>query len=749
MRFALLLCLVAIASYASANAPLAAQQAAVQGIITNADTGEPLEGASVVLEVAGEQVRSTLADRNGFYQIGNIAPGPYTLRARYLGYAELVESLLLEAGEGLTRSIRLQPDPLLLEGVTVRPRTGAVRRELARQRITPGNIRLVPVPAASRDLAAYLQTLPGVVTTGDRGGQMFIRGGTHTENLALMDGLLIYQPFHILGFFSAFPEELISSVDFYAGGYGARYSGRTSSVLDVRMRDGNRNEYAGTGSVSPFVAEAVLEGPMWPGRMSFLASARRSLLEETSPTILGETQPLAFESQFAKLTLFGAGDSRCSAMFMHTDDRGRLDSEDPVSRVSWENLAFGGRCVDALEGTHRLVDVTFGFSRVRNAAVTRGASEFFADTRRQQLKVSTTDLFRGVPYEFGAFVHLDEWRNDVAELFSRQVQIWPESRWEAGSYVETELRFGDRIRVLPGAVLVLSSKVGVEPRVRASWQPLGRDTEELSASLGLYRQGMAGISDTRDAGSVFVAWSRVPEGGWTSALHAILGWQQSLSPTFSWSFEGYLKRIHDVPVPIWQTTAQFNTDLALANGRVYGADLRLEYNGPRLYGFVGYGYGWTQYEAAQDLFSLWFGEPVQRYHPPHDRRHQINAVASLDVGGFTVGTRWQLGSGLPFTRPIGFDEWFDFRDRLDDVHLRHGTTRVILDKPYQGRLPLIHRLDLSVNRTFQLPFGNMEIQAGAINLYDQTNIFFYDVYTHRRVDQLPFAPYASLRLEAT
>jgi hypothetical protein len=120
----------------------------------------------------------------------------------------------------------------------------------------------------------------------------------------------------------------------------------------------------------------------------------------------------------------------------------------------------------------------------------------------------------------------------------------------------------------------------------------------------------------------------------------------------------------------------------------------------------------------------------------------------LDVGGFTVGTRWQLGSGLPFTQPIGFDEAFDFRQRLDDVHLRHGTTRVRLDQPYQGRMPLIHRLDVSVNRTFQLPFGNMEIQAGAISLYDQTNIYYYDVYAHRRVDQLPFAPYASLRLEA-
>jgi hypothetical protein len=188
-----------------------------------------------------------------------------------------------------------------------------------------------------------------------------------------MDGLLIYQPFHILGFFSAFPEDLVSSVDFYAGGFGARYSGRTSSVLDVRMRDGNRNAYAGTGSVSPFVAEMVAEGPMSQGQMSFLVSARQAVLEETSGTLLGKTQPLSFESQFAKMSFFGAGDARCSAMVMHTNDRGRLDVEDDVSRVAWENLAFGGRCVDALEGTHRLVDFTFGFSRVRNTAVTRNA----------------------------------------------------------------------------------------------------------------------------------------------------------------------------------------------------------------------------------------------------------------------------------------------------------------------------------------------------------------------------------------
>src|SRR5690606_35192440 len=113
----------------------------------------------------------------------------------------------------------------------------------------------------SGDLATYLQTLPGVVTTGDRGGQLFVRGGTPAENLALVDGIPIYQPFHILGFFSVFPEDLVSSVDFYAGGFGARYSGRTSSVLDVQMRDGNPNKLSGAGSISPFLAEVLAEGP--------------------------------------------------------------------------------------------------------------------------------------------------------------------------------------------------------------------------------------------------------------------------------------------------------------------------------------------------------------------------------------------------------------------------------------------------------------------------------------------------------
>jgi hypothetical protein len=314
-------------------------------------------------------------------------------------------------------------------------------------------------------------------------------------------------------------------------------------------------------------------------------------------------------------------------------------------------------------------------------------------------------------------------------------------------YVEPALRIGKRAEVRPGLVLTASPRPGVEPRVRASWRPFGRASEELQGALGLYRQDLMGLSDMRDVGSVFTAWTATPDEVPIEAVHAMLGWQQSLGAV-RWSTGVYAKRLRSIPVPLWRGVARFTTRLGRADGQAYGADLRLEYSGPHFYGFVGYGYGWTQYEASQAEFSTWFGEPVQRYHPPQDRRHQVNAVASFDVGGFQASARWQFGTGLPFTRPLGFDDAFDYSQHLYDVSAIIGTPRIVLDRPFTGRLPMMHRLDVSVERGFDLPLGRLTAQVGVINAYDRRNMFYYDLFTGRRVDQLPLAPYASVTLRS-
>jgi hypothetical protein len=158
-------------------------------------------------------------------------------------------------------------------------------------------------------------------------------------------------------------------------------------------------------------------------------------------------------------------------------------------------------------------------------------------------------------------------------------------------------------------------------------------------------------------------------------------------------------------------------------------------------------FSWTKYRSAQDNFNVWFGSPVQSYHPGHDRRHQINSMASLYLGKYTVGIRWQMGTGLPFTRQMGHDGVFMFDEGLPNIKTDYGTPRVILDKPFKGRTPTYHRLDISLEREFEFNFGSLIVQAGAINTYNRVNLFYYDVFTQRRIDQLPFAPYGSLKME--
>lgn len=728
---------------------LQAQTVSLQGIVTDERSGQVLEGANILLISDEEPVRGAATDRNGFYQLAAIPAGEYLVRITYVGYRIYEEVLQLGDIERVTLSVTLTPDEALLEEVVIAPDGGASRREAGRQRISRADMRRVPAPAAGGDLASYLQAMPGVVATGDRGGQLYIRGGTPSQNAILMDGAVIYQPFHMIGFFSAFPEELVSGTDFYAGGFGPRYSDRISSVMDIRMRDGDRNRFQGSASLSPFVAEVVTEGPIARERSAWIASMRHSMIEQSGDWLLGREQPIHFESQYLRVSQVAAGDSRCSALAMRTYDRGRLDPE-LDDTFSWTNFVLSGRCQLLPEGSGMFIELNSGVSHMGNRMRTTDISELTSDITRVNLDATLTQFLGNVQLDYGMATHMKFMNYELSDLFElprERVNIL----FGVGVHFQARIPLGDRAWIEPGSALALypgEFDPSLEPRLRFSWQPFGRETEELSAAAGIYRQALTGITDMRDAGAAFIAWLPAPVGGsQMEAVHALLGWRQQLGGGFQFSVEGYRKWLRNQPVTTWSTLAQFNTNLALADGTVYGGDIRLEYNSRRFYGMIGYGYSRTEYESSQEHFGTWFGEPVQRYHPVHDQRHQIQALSSLDLGPFTFNARWQLGTGFPFTRPMGFDEFIAFDERLPDVRDEYGITRLIMDRPFDGRLPAYHRLDLSLERSFDFPGARLNLEAGAINSYNRRNLFYFDVYTQRRIDQLPFAPYLSVKLQ--
>ncbi|MDX1639944.1 MAG: TonB-dependent receptor, partial [Balneolaceae bacterium] len=346
-----------------------AQDASLQGIITDYATGQPLYGANVALRsVSGDQeVFGTAADGDGFYRVGSIDPGTYALRISYVGYRTYHDTLEFQPGASRTVNAALEPGGAQMGEVVVEQSKGAAWREEGRQRITPVELNRVPSPAAG-DLATYLQTLPGVVSMGDRGGQVYIRGGTPTQNLVLVDGAMVYRPTHIVGFFSPFPENLVSGVDFYAGGFGPRYNSRISSVMDIQMRYGDRFHTSGSASLSPFAGEVLAEGPIIEGESSWMLSVRNSLIEQTSGSWYPvKKQPLKFGSQFFKASQIGTS-SRCSAMFMNTYDRGRIDFE-VDDTIKWRNLILGGRCVALPENSRTLMDTNVNLSWFSNSRV--------------------------------------------------------------------------------------------------------------------------------------------------------------------------------------------------------------------------------------------------------------------------------------------------------------------------------------------------------------------------------------------
>ncbi|MEX1213013.1 MAG: carboxypeptidase regulatory-like domain-containing protein [Balneolaceae bacterium] len=724
-------------------------QAALQGIVSDATSGNILDGANVTLsEVDGDRFYGAATNRNGLYQIGGIAPGRYELRVTYVGYEAITENVQFEPEERANRSFDLEPDEGMLDEVVVAPRGGASRREVGVQRITQVDLSRIPTPAAGGDLASYLTSMPGVVSTGDRGGQLYIRGGLPSQNMILMDGAMIYQPFHIVGFFSAFPEDLVSSTEFHAGGFGPKYVGRTSSVMDIRMADGDRYETGGTASVSPFVADVTVEGPIKEGTSSWIGSFRHSLIEQTSSWLMSRQQPLHFDSQFLKVSQLSESDSRCSALGMRTYDRGQLDSGSS-DEINWSNVVVSGRCLFLPENSNLFLAMDSGISTFNNQLVSEDVANLEAGVTRFHLNTNMTQQAGAVELEYGMNSFMEWMSYDMNEKFIG-IQDQSEDMFSIGFHASAAIPLGERVTVTPGAALSVYPNrypASVEPRIRASWQPFGRESEQLSAAAGIYRQALVGVNDMRDASSVFTAWMLSPlSDEQVETRHALLGWRQELPWGLQLSVEGYGKWIQDQPVSVWSPIARFSSELALADGVVYGGDLTLELNTRRFYGFVGYGLSWMEYESAQASFGSWFGEPVQTYHPPHDRRHQLQAMGSLELGEYTLSSRWQLGSGLPFTRPIGFDEIHYFDGPLPDIRREYGTPRVIMDRPYGGRMPTYHRMDVSLERTFDFPQGEVALQVGAINAYDQTNIFFYDIYTHRRVDQMPVALYGSLKV---
>jgi len=736
-----------------------AQNATVRGFVYEKQSGEPIIFTNVYLLKTGY---GAATDVNGYFAITQIPPGSYSLIVTYLGYDTLNIPISLKPGDVITKNLQIEKSSVSLGVVNVSAEREAARTETRTSivKVTPIEIKQIPSVGGQADLAQYLQVLPGVIFTGDQGGQLYIRGGSPIQNKVLLDGMVVYNPFHSIGLFSVIDTDILRNADIYTGGFNAEYGDRISSIMDITTRDGNKKHFAGKIGASTFGAKALIEGPIKKqsenggGSSSFILSVKNSYLEQSSKMfyeyVNEDGLPFNFFDLYGKISLNSANGSKVNLFgFNYTD------------RVNdYYNLDFGW---DAVGGGANFVVIP-GKSPVLMEGILAYSS--YKMTLEDQVttapRASSINGFNA-GLNFTYFMGKDEVKYGIEMLgfktdfkFSNEVGQsieQEENTTEIAGYGKYKLTTG-KFLIEPGLRLqwyASLSEVSLEPRLALKYNMTS--TTRLKFAGGFYSQNLTDARSDRDVVNLFYAFlsspDDLPEGDEDKRLqkaqHLILGVEHDFSPHFTMNLEGYYKnfsqltnlnrnKIFNKETAPPGTADELTTDFVSETGDAEGIDLSLKYSYDRIYFWGAYSYAFVHRNDGETTYA-----------PHYDRRHNVNLLGSYTLGDshqWEMSLRWNFGSGFPFTQTQGYFEKLIFPNGINSEYLaENGQLGIQYAALNEGRLPTYHRLDFNVKRTFFFSENTkLEIDLSVTNVYDRENVFYVNRLTGEVIHQLPIMP---------
>lgn len=742
-----------------------AQTGSIKGFVYEKDNGEPVIFCNVYLK--GGQY-GAVTDVNGYFNITKIKPGTYTLMVSYLGYDSLAVKVTVKDNDIITQKLQITKSAIQLKDAVVSADRQEMKTDVRTSvvKISPKQITQIPAIGAQPDIAQYLQILPGVIFTGDQGGQLYIRGGPPIENKVLLDGMTIYNPFHSIGLFSVFDTDVIRNVEVFTGGFGAEYGGRISSVMDITTRDGNKKKLGGKISGDTFGSKLLLEGPIFKqnketgGSSSFMFSGKTSYLTQSSKVFYSYIDtaglPFNFTDFYGKASFNGQNGSKINLFGFKFNDNVKYKA---VSDLNWDSYGFGTNIIVVPAGSSVLIKTNMSYSRY-NITLKE------LDNKERNSLVNGFNVGLGFLYYFGKneFTYgfeINGFKTDFNFYNSIGRRIWQvDNTTELGAYFKYKMNFKKKLLLEPSLRFqwyASLSKISPEPRLGAKYNI--NDKFRIKFAGGMYSQNLISANSDRDVVNLFYGFLSGPDAGNLQAefdgkqvkhslqtsIHYISGFEYDLSNKITVNIEGYYKnntqltninrnKLYDDVASNANEPDVLKKDFIIETGRAYGVDFLAKYDFKRTYFWAVYSLGFVErYDG------------YMTYYPHFDRRHNVNLVASHTFGknlNWEFSTRWNLGSGFPFTQTQGFYEKVPFADGIGtDYTTSNGELGIIYAEVNQGRLPYYHRLDASLKKFYE--FSNesrLEIVLSVTNLYNRQNIFYFDRIKYEKVNQLPMMP---------
>ena len=730
-----------------------AQTGNIRGFVYEKESGEPVMFCNVILK--GTTIGAA-TDINGMYNISKVNPGNYTLIVTYIGYDTTLVNITLKGGQILSQNLEIREASIKLNEVKISGEREAMRTEVkaAAIKITKQDLEMMPTIGGEPDLAQYMQVIPGVIFTGDQGGQLYIRGGSPIQNKVLLDGMIIYSPFHSIGLFSVFDSDIIRNTDVYTGGFSAEYGGRVSSIMDIKTIDGNKKEIGGKLSANTFSSKLFVEGPLSKsGNSSFVFSGKTSYLDKSSdllykyPILYFDEKglPYSYTDLYGKVSTKGSNGSKVSVFGFNFADNVNYEG---ISELNWNSKGIGSEFILIPGGSPVLIEGNFAYSSYNTSL-----EEFNqkGDSRIRESGINGFDMGFDFTYfqpkgkiKYGFDIH--GFSIDYLTYNSENSKINPKvSTSEFSAYVNYQFT-STRWIVEPGLRLQYYGDLGTSPEPRLGVKYIVSEKMRLKLSSGLYSQNLLSTTSDRDVVNLFTGIISSPEDlpsqadgtpykhNFEKARHLITGVEYDVSNKIDFQLEGYIKDFTQLTNINRNMVSNTDNQFIVESGIAKGIDALVKYKGQKLYVWVVYSIGMVTRTEGENT-----------YFPHFDRRHNVNFVTSYKFGknaSWEADFRWNLGSGFPFTQTQGFYENLTFSDGINtDYTTANGELGIEYAELNKGRLPYYHRLDASISKKMKLSKKiNIDITASVTNAYNRENIFYFNRVSFERVNQLPIMP---------
>ena len=746
-----------------------AQKVVLSGVITDANSGEQITGAYIILTdtVNPSNPQGCVSNKAGFYSV-SVSPGNYRLSVSFMGFQEVRQDISLQRNSVM--NFAMEPAAILTDEVVV---TGQQEDhnvssvDVGKMDIKVQTIKKMPAFLGEADVIKTVQLMPGFSSGGEGNSGLYVRGGAADQNLVLLDEATIYNASHLFGFFSVFNTDAVRNVEVYKSGMPAYYGGRLSSIIDVTQKEGNMKKYEFDGSVGLLFSKFTLQGPIKKDTCSFIISGRRTYVDLLiQPFIPKDHQMKGVKFYFydlnAKFNVVINDKHRLYFGAYYGRDRYGYKSKSGSTQINfiWANAMASARW-NYIISPRLFLNTIFTFSHydfstlmsmdVYKFELMSGLEEYTLKSELTYLPSPSHNLRFGVHYLFHVMrpnvydVDAGEQANlslpTTAPLYAHELGIYASDEWDIAKWLKVNvgLRYShfehvgpftryiiderdmitDSIVYRPGQRIKQYNRV--EPRLNMRFQVAKYTSIKASATLNyqyLHQIPMSTISLPVDVWMPSTELLK-PQ----TCVQVSLGvYQNFYKNMFEAYIDGYYKKMYNLAEyrdGLAFSSLMINPDQMYTFGEGYstGVEFFFRKSKGRFTGFVGYTLSYT----IRNFEELNNGEP---FYAKYDRRHDVSINLSYEIlrNKLTASVVWVYATGNAMTVPLGF---YLFNGSMVQEYSRRNEYRMA---PY-------HRLDISVDWFIaKRKHFETSLNFSIYNVYNRKNPFFIFYETQTNVD---------------